>query len=249
MSSFCTLPSLPQIDPRYTYVASLYTSDRTGLPQLIRGIHGWHVIWSKYAFQIIIKTLHSPNWIFDGMCGPLMCHTIPNLHKKNLFWAENGWEFWRSCYKMVLITIIFIRFSWKSNVMKVWLNIKRRERHALNVPPSLYLGTLAYMMPWVKEGNFKGKNPYWMLMYSGIETNKVSPLTSMSLSYRDVLATRLQAYKPRCASHYYHSSSFVFFAALAIISHSRPLIHFASFGADPILSHNSFNSAQGTTLV
>ena len=87
------------------------------------------------------------------------------------------------------------------------------------------------MMPWVKEGKFRGKNPYWMLMNSGIETNKVSPLTSTSLSYRYMLATRLLAYKPRCASHYYRSSSFVFFAALAIISHTRPLIHFASFAA------------------
>ena len=68
-------------------------------------------------------------------------------------------------------------------------------------------------------------------MNSGIETNKVSPLTSTSLSYRYMLATRLLAYKPRCASHYYRSSSFVFFAALAIISHTRPLIHFASFAA------------------
>ena len=74
----------------------------------------------------------------------------------------------------------------------------------------------------MKEGKFKGKIPYWMLMISGIETNKVAPLTSTSLSYLDVLSTRLLAYKPQCASHYYRSSSFVFFAREA--SHPLPIL-------------------------
>ena len=68
-------------------------------------------------------------------------------------------------------------------------------------------------------------------MLSGIETYKVSPLTSMSLGYCDVLATRLLVYQHRCTSHFYRSSSFVFFAALVNILHTRPLIHFASFVA------------------
>ena len=67
---------------------------------------------------------------------------------------------------------------------------------------------------------------FWPLVFLPL-----SPLTSMSLSYREVLATRLLVYMVRCASHYYCSSSFVFFVALTIISHTRPLIHFASFAA------------------
>ena len=43
-------------------------------------------------------------------------------------------------------------------------------------------------------------------MLSGIETNQVSPLTSTSLSYRDVLATRLLVYLHRCISHFHRSS-------------------------------------------
>ena len=56
---------------------------------------------------------------------------------------------------------------------------------------------------FVYGGKIRGKYPHRMLMFSGIKTNKVSPLTHTPPSYRDVLASRLVVYEPRCTSHLY----------------------------------------------